>query len=73
MRIRLSDPDLMPDLLAFLRKAQCVVEATGRDTVRASVPQALHDEQARLELALYLSVWQALHPGSDVNLCSQAD
>jgi hypothetical protein len=52
----------MPDLLSFLQQVDCVVEQTAPDTVEATIPGAFDERQERLELELYLRVWQALHP-----------
>jgi hypothetical protein len=32
------------------------------------VPRAYDDHQARMEVSLYLRVWEAMHPGSGVEL-----
>ncbi len=68
MHIRLSEPELLPDLLAFLQRVDCTVEQTGPDTVNASVAEALDAGQARLEIKLYLAAWLAVHPGGAVYL-----
>jgi hypothetical protein len=48
-------------------------EATFRRTgpriaVSVELPGAYDEAQARLELALYLRVWEAVHPGSGAEL-----
>ena len=67
MRIRLSDPSLVDDLLAFLREKKCVAEQTSADTLDISLPEAGRADAARLELDLYLRVWEATHPGVHVS------
>jgi hypothetical protein len=70
VHVRLSDPSLADAFVAFLRRSDCVVEPgevaphEGGIAVAVRVPQAYNQEQARLEVALYLRVWEALHPGS---------
>ena len=66
MRIRLSDPGLVDDLLAFLREKQCVAEQVRADTLDVRLPEAKHPDAASLELDLYLRVWEAIHPGVHV-------
>jgi hypothetical protein len=61
MRIRLRNPELMPELVRFLRRASCAVELTAPDTAEVQVPDA-EVQQASLEVALYLHAWHALHP-----------
>ncbi|HEV2902774.1 MAG TPA: hypothetical protein VGW30_05885 [Gaiellaceae bacterium] len=74
MHVRLSDPRLAEELLGFLRRADCIadvgeVEAHAEGiAVEVDVPRALDDEQARMEVSLYLRVWEAMHPGSGVEL-----
>lgn len=74
MLVRLSDPSLADEFLGFLRRAECIADvgevaahAEGV-AVEVAVPDALDDEQARLEVALYLRVWEAVHPGSGAEL-----
>lgn len=64
MRIRLSDPSLVDDLLEFLRSKQCVAEPTGFDTFDVEPPPLPLREAGLLELDLYLRVWDAMHPGT---------
>ncbi len=74
MHIRLSDAGLSEEFLGFLRRAEFVadlgeVEAHAEGiAVQVEVPQAYDRDQARLEVALYLRVWEAVHPGSGAEL-----
>jgi hypothetical protein len=74
MLVRLSDAGLAEEFLGFLRRAECIAEV-GAVTAHAEgvavaveVPDAYDDRQARLEVALYLRVWEAVHPGSGAEL-----
>jgi hypothetical protein len=74
MHVRLSDPRLAEELLGFLRRAECIADvgevhahAEGI-AVEVEVPRAFDDDQARMEVSLYLRVWDAMHPGSGVEL-----
>ena len=70
MFVRLSDAGLSDEFVGFLRRADCVadlgdVEAHAEGiAVEVRVPQAYDEAQARMEVALYLRVWEAVHPGS---------
>ena len=72
--VRLSDPGLSDEFIDFLRRAECVADlgdvlahAEGI-AVDVQVPAAYDQEQARMEVALYLRVWEAVHPGSGAEL-----
>jgi hypothetical protein len=67
MEIEVSDPNLVGDLVAFLRHAECLAEQVGEKTVVATVPRALGPEAER-ELALYLAAWQAMNPGATARI-----
>ena len=74
MHVRLSDPGLAEEFLGFLRRADCIADvgevaahAEGI-AVQVDVPNAFDDAQARMEVALYLRVWEAVHPGSGAEL-----
>ena len=74
MVVRLSDPSLAEKFLGYLRRADCIarlgeVDAHGAGVaVSVEVPAAYDEEQARLEVAVYLRVWEAVHPGTEVQL-----
>jgi hypothetical protein len=61
IRLQLSDPDLADALARFLSQRECPAEAAEDGTVNVELAHALHDEQARMEVELYVRVWQALH------------
>jgi hypothetical protein len=58
VRLRVSDPDLVDDLLVFLDRRGCPATQLDVDLVEVEVPHAIHGEQARMELDLYLYVWK---------------
>jgi hypothetical protein len=68
MLIEISDPTLVPDLLDFLRRAECVVQGVQGGRIQVSVPRAYSPAQARLEIDLYLATWRARHPGVTADL-----
>jgi hypothetical protein len=61
MRIHVQ-PEAVEDLLEFLRRANCKAEVAPDGSVIVEVPDAFGDEQARMELELYLKAWQVSHP-----------
>lgn len=67
MRIHVQ-PDALDDLLEFLRRSNCEAEVGPDGLVVVDVPQAYGEEQARMEVDLYLKAWQASHPESEAHL-----
>ena len=72
VRLRISDRELVDDLLDFLRRRECEgkrVEAEN-DLIDVSLPHTLHDAQAQMELDLLLRVWELVNPGVNVERVS---
>ena len=67
MRIKVR-PEALEELLQFLRQADCEAEAEDDSTVIVHVPAALGEEQARMEVDLYLKAWQASRPDVEAHL-----
>ena len=61
-------PDAREELLEFLRRVDCEAQADGEGAVLVEVPDALGEEQARLEIDLYLKAWQASRPDVEAHL-----
>jgi hypothetical protein len=59
--LRLSDPGELDALRAFLEKRECRVQLLAPDLLYVGLPHELHDQQARMEVDLYLRVWESLH------------
>ena len=69
MKIRVSDPSLVDDLLGFLRRGEYLAEQEDAETVEASPrPRSLRSEVARRELDEYLRSWTAEHPEAGAQL-----
>jgi hypothetical protein len=66
MRIFVTDAAQADDLREFLVRAECDVERIDDQTYEVSVPAAHDGAQERLELDLYLRVWQATHTDVEV-------
>jgi hypothetical protein len=60
IRLRLSEPGLAEDLASYLSRHDCRAVAAEDSSVIVALPHLLHQEQARLELELYLRLWQAV-------------
>lgn len=61
MRIRISDPALIGDLLEYLRHNDCLAIQTGRSMVAVSLMDGLSYDAARLELDFRLADWLLGH------------
>ena len=59
--LRPSDPETCDDLAFFLRRHECWAYAAEHGTVLVELPHVFHEKQARMELGLYIRLWQALH------------
>ena len=73
MKIRVDDPQLVDELVHHLRRSGCTataseVDAHGGATVDVQLPAALDPEQARMEVELYLKVFEATHPGKATSI-----
>ena len=62
VQARVSDPALLPDLEAHLRRMGCVTEVTADDRLLVSIPASLRQDAAELELDLYLRLWEVQVP-----------
>jgi hypothetical protein len=63
LRVKLSDPALVDEIVDFLARSGCIAaQAEDETTVLVSIPRSLRDDAAELELDLYLRVWEAMHP-----------
>jgi hypothetical protein len=57
MRIRISEPALIGDLLEYLRRNGCVAVRTGSDTVAVSTGDDMPYDAARYTIGFRLSDW----------------
>jgi hypothetical protein len=66
MRIRIDDPGLLPDLVAFLdSRVHLVVSVESAYEVEVSVLGSFADG-GRVELAAELEQWRAEHPDAEI-------
>jgi hypothetical protein len=62
VRIRVSQPALVPDLVEFLGRAFCTTESVRGSVVDVVLPSVADGARARRDLDLYLAAWRGLHP-----------
>jgi hypothetical protein len=62
VRIRVSQPALVPDLVEFLGRALCRTDSVQGSIVDVAVPGSADRARERRELDLYLAAWRGLHP-----------
>jgi hypothetical protein len=69
VRVRVSEPGLLADLMGSLERAGCHVERFGEDGVEIGSPSPILTlDQARQEIGLYLVLWRARHPDVHVTV-----
>lgn len=66
MRIQVH-PEAQEELLEFLRRVNCEARADGDEAVIVEVPE-VGEDQARMEVDLYLKAWQASRPDVEAHL-----
>jgi hypothetical protein len=64
MRVRTSNPSLLDDLKSYLEAVECNARKVGLATLDVSMDRAPSPAQAEREVAIYLTTWQAMNPGS---------
>jgi hypothetical protein len=69
MRIEIDDPEMIDDLLGFLKGCQCNAVAVRRQSIDAlPAAVAINPRLAVLQLEGFLRAWQAMHPGVRVRV-----
>jgi hypothetical protein len=62
MKIHVSDPTLVPSLLAFLQeRVHVIADQVGPNEIEVSLLGSMNTEKRRLELDLMLQLWRAAH------------
>jgi hypothetical protein len=74
MRLTVSDPGAIPDLLTALRRGDCVADRTagGVDVAFPWVATLVDARQAIVELTFFARTWELAHPGLSVALDAPA-
>ena len=71
MKLRITHPELAPDLVGALNETDCLAARTAIDTVEVFAPWLLDGgdaAQARTEVVFFVKAWAARHPGFRVRL-----
>lgn len=66
--VNVNRPELLDDLLASLRRNDCLASRTGSRTCVVEHPAAVDDAEARVEIAFFLRAWQSQHPDASATL-----
>lgn len=73
MRIRLSDPSLVPELLEFLSaREDCALASVATDAVEVSLLGSYGAEAAHEVVEQRLREWRAAHPSAPATLEDEA-
>ena len=62
MRILFGEQMISDDLIAFLRRSECITERRTRRMLEVNPSQPMLPHAARLEVEGLLRVWHRLHP-----------
>ena len=74
MRILISDPAYVDDLVAYLRRCGCSTEVVGHAVIDASPPRAnVESSYLRMELDAYLRVWREMRTGVKADFVEPSD
>ena len=68
MKVRVSNPALVQDLVGFLGRARCETARVHGAVLDVEVPGISDTTVARRDLALYLAAWRGLHPPAEVRI-----
>lgn len=63
LRIRVSQPEAITDLIESLLRGDCVPKQVSEDTCLVLYPYAADEREARVELSFFLDAWELMHPG----------
>lgn len=62
MRVRITEPALLPGLIDLLLQSGCVAHAVGDDSCVVVHVHARDAEEAWRELAFFVRAWRTRHP-----------
>lgn len=68
MRVKVSDPGRLHDLIRYLREGGCIAEQARADTLDVFMPSVPNERDARMELAIYLTAWGVRNPGMETEI-----
>lgn len=69
MKIHVSDPTLVPSLLAFLlERVHVIADQVGPHEIEVSLLGSMNTAKRRLELDLMLQFWRAAHEQAETRI-----
>ena len=68
MRIELSAPELLPELIERLVRSDCIAQVVDERACLVDHVLARDADEARGELLFFLRTWRTLHPEVNVRL-----
>jgi hypothetical protein len=68
MKVRVSNPALVQDLVEFLGRARCRTAGVHGAVVEVELPGVSDSNVARRDLGLYLAAWRGLHPPAEARI-----
>jgi hypothetical protein len=68
MKVRVSNPALVKDLIEFLGRARCKTAGVHGSVLDVEVPGISDTTVARRDLNLYLAAWRGLHPPAEARI-----
>jgi hypothetical protein len=69
MQIHVSDPDLVPSLLAFLSaRVHVIADQLGPNEIEVSLLGSMNTAKRRLELDLMLQLWRAANEQAETRI-----
>ena len=72
LEVQVSDSSLQTSLLAFLGRTSFAAEARDDGILVIHPPGALDPDVARVELGIYLRMWERLTPGAAARLTGES-
>jgi hypothetical protein len=74
VRVRISEPEFLPDLVEFLQaRAELVVEQSREDEIEAALIGSYNEEAQGMVIELLVLAWQGAHPEVHVEVTRDAD
>jgi hypothetical protein len=68
MKVRVSNPALVKDLIEFLGRARCKTAGVHGAVLDVELPGVPDTAVARRDLNLYLAAWRGLHPPAEARI-----
>ncbi len=70
LTVQLNRADLVDELVSSFRKSGCAARRVGNRGCRVVHIAARDENEARIEVAFFLRVWQDRHPQAEASLVS---